>query len=276
MSSRFRRDYKLIVGIGSQQVEIVPPFNIKFTATENTEDSSLNKLQIVIPGLKESTRLKLIKYEKDKTTHLPVEFYIGYQDGINRIFKGSVKTGTPSKEGAVHNITLDCYDGYPDFNMSFTSATVTSTEVGITQLIGDMDNTEKGTITALDNMLRPQVLVGPTSKLLKEMAGGRELYIKDEKVYVLNSNEVLSSIAPIVTAQTGLKSAPQENHEDVTFTTMFNPAVKLGHLSNLESKLNPSSNGLLRVTQIVTNGEYESVWEQVVTGKKQNDYTVVR
>lgn len=275
MSSRFTRDYILTIGLGAQKVEIRPPMNISFSAIENVDNRALNKLQVKIPGLKESTRLKLIKYELDKSIYLPIELIAGYEGSIHRIFKGSVQTGALSRDGQL-TITLDCQDGHPDFNEAYTSQTVTSRALAIDALIGDMPHVKKGIITQLKELSRPKVLVGSSSALLSEIAEGRQMYIKDEKLYLLNENEVISGIAPIVSAETGLKGIPVQDHIETTFTTMLNPSLKIGQLCELVSSKNPAVNGLYKIWQIVTNGAYKGVWEQTVTCRAQNDYKVVR
>lgn len=276
MSSRFRRDFLLTIGLGAQKVEISPPMNISFSAIENVDNKSLNKLQITIPGLKLSTRLRLIKYELDKSIYLPIELLVGYEGSLQRIFKGSVQTGMPSKQGADHIITLDCQDGHPDFNEAYTSQTVTSSALAIDALIGSMPNIEKGAVTELPSTLRPRVLVGSSSSLLEEMAQGKQLYIKDQKVFILNEDEVTSAVAPIVSAQTGLLAPPEQDHIDTTFTTMLNPSLKIGGLCDLISVTNPVTNGLYKVWQITTSGSYKGKWQQTVTCRKQNNFVVVR
>lgn len=276
MSSRFTRDFKLTIGIGSTKVEIVPPFNIGFSAVENTFNRALNKLNVTIPGLKESTRTQLIKFELDKSKYLPVELLVGYQGKMYRAFKGSVRTGELSRDGAQFVNTLECYDGWPDFTEAYTSRTVKGRELAIDAILSDMPNTNKGTITTLSETLRPKVLVGSSSDLLSKISQGKEFYIKDEKIFILNENEVVSSIAPVVSAETGLKNTPIQDHIETTFTTVLNPTLKIGHLCELISITNPSVNGIYRIGQITTNGQYKGVWEQTVTCRKANNYKVVR
>lgn len=276
MSSRFTRDFKLTIGIGATKVEIVPPFNIGFSAVENTFNRALNKLNVTIPGLKESTRQRLIKYELDKSKYLPIELLVGYQGKMYRAFKGSVRTGELSRNGAQFVNTLECYDGWPDFNEAYTSRTVVGRELAIDAILEDMPNTNKGTITTLTETLRPKVLVGSSSELLSKIAQGKEFYIKDEKIFILNEDEVVSSIIPVVSAETGLKNTPIQDHIETTFTTVLNPTLKIGHLCELISVTNPDVNGVYRIIQITTNGQYKGVWEQTVTCRKANNYKVVR
>lgn len=276
MSNRFGRDYLLTIGIGSQKVTIRPPINISFSALENVDNRALNKLQIKIPGLKESTRLKLIKYELDKSVYLPIELLIGYDGELSRVFKGSVQTGTLDKEGAVFFNTLDCQDGHPDFNEAYTSRTVEGRELSIDAILNDMPNTSKGAVTAIKATSRPKVLVGASSALLSEIAEGKQLYIKDEKLFLLNENEVISGIAPVVSAKTGLINTPVQDHIETSFTTMYNPSLKLGGLCSIESITNPAVNGLYKIWQMAPSGAYKGKWQQTITCRKQNDYVVVR
>lgn len=276
MSSRFTRDYRLTIGLDSSQVVIRPRFNISFSSTENIFNKALNKLNVKIPGLQESTRLQLIKYELDKDTYLPIQLEVGYEGKLYRAFKGSVRTGELTREGAIFVINLECYDGHPDFTQAFTSKTVKGRELAIDAILEDMPNTDKGIVTTLANTLRPKVLIGPSSELLSRIAEGKEFYIKDEKIYITNSDEVVSAVAPVVSAKTGLKGVPQQDHIDTVFTTVLNPTLKIGGLCYLESVTNPSVNGNYKIHQITTNGEYKGVWEQVVTCRKANSYKVVR
>lgn len=276
MSNRFRRDYRLTIGLGANQVIIRPPFNITFSATESTLNRSLNKCELKIPGLQESTRLKLIKYELDRDTYLPVQLEIGYQGALYVAFKGSVRIGTMNREGPIFVSNLECWDGDPDYITSFTNKVVSGTDLSVDAIIEDMPNLVKGSVTALKQTLRPKVLVGSSSKLLADIAEGSEFFIKDEKVFILKTNEVASNLAPVVNASTGLKNTPEQDHIDTTFTTVLNPTLKIGHLCYIESVTNKTLNGYYRIHQIVTNGQYKGVWEQTVTCRPAGDYKVVR
>jgi len=276
MSDRFTRDYRLTIGLGANQVEIRPPFNISFSSTENIFNKSLNKLNVTIPGLKQATREKLIKYELDKQKYFPIQLEIGYQNRLYRAFKGSVRTGELSRQGATFVNTLECYDGHPDFTQAFTNKVVSGRSLAIDAILEDMPNTEKGVVTTLSDTLRPKVLVGPSSELLSKIAQGKEFYIKDEKIFITNDDEVVSSIAPLVTAKTGLKGTPQQDHIDTVFTTVLNPTLKIGGLCELESVTNPDVNGTYKIHQITTTGAYKGAWEQVVTCRPANEFKVVR
>lgn len=276
MSNRFTRDFILKIGLGSSMVEIRPPLNISFSATENIFNKALNKLNLKIPGLQKSTREKLIKYELDRNKYFPVSLEIGYEGKLYRAFKGSVRTGELSREGAMFTNSLECYDGHPDFTQAFTSRTVSGRSLSIDAILEDMPNTNKGAVTTLNDTLRPKVLVGSSSELLSKIAQGKEFYIKDEKIFMLNTEEVVSAVAPLISAKTGLKGVPQQDHIDTVFTTVLNPTLKIGGLCVIESVNNPGVNGTYKIYQITTSGAYKGTWEQTVTCRKANAYKVIR
>jgi hypothetical protein len=276
MSNRFTRDFRLTIGLGTSKVIIVPPFNVSFSATESSLNKALNKLNVTIPGLQESTRQKLIKYELDREKYFPIQLEIGYQGKLYRAFKGSVRTGELSRSGATFSNALECFDGHPDFTTAFTSKTVKGTTQAVDAILGDMPNTQKGAVTTLQETSRPKVLIGASSHLLATIAEGKEFYIKDEKIFILGEDDVLSSIAPLVSAATGLKGTPQQDHIDTTFQTVLNPTLKIGHLCKLESVTNPAVNGVYRIYQIATEGSYKGTWGQTVTCRKANKTKVIR
>lgn len=276
MSDRFTRDFKLTIGIGTSQVVVVPPFNISFSAVESSLNKALNKLNITIPGLKESTRLKLIKYELDKSKYFPIELQIGYQGKLYRAFKGSIRTGEMVRNGSTFANELECYDGHPDYTEAFTSKTVKGSQQAIDAILSDMPNTGKGAITTLQETSRPKVLIGSSSHLLSVMSESKEFYIKDENIFILGENDVLSSIAPLVNAATGLIGTPQQDHIDTTFTTVLNPTLKICHLCKIESVTNPAVNGVYRIYQITTDGSYKGTWRQTVTCRKAIKTKVIR
>lgn len=276
MSNRFTRDYRVTIQLKGEVVEIRPPFNISMSANESSLNKSLNSLNLKIPGLKESTRLKLIKFELDKDKYLPIKVEVGYLGKLYTAFKGSVRTGELSREGATFVNTLECFDGHPDFTSAFTSKTVERKSLSVDAILEDMPNTGKGSITSFQESTRPKVLVGASSDLLATIAEDKEFYIKDEKIFIIGQDDVISNIAPLVNARTGLKNVPQQDHIETTFTTVLNPTLKIGGLCQLESIGNPAVNGLYRIFQVTTNAQYKGAWEQVVTCRPISNYKVVR
>lgn len=313
----FYRDYRLTVGLGNQAVIIEPPMSVSFKALETVDKKSLGKLSASVNGLKQSTRLQMIKAEDDKK-YIPVKLEVGYDGKLRQVFQGSVKSGTVKREGAIHIVSLECEDGGHDYINSFTSRTVHGKDQVVDSVLLDMPNTKKGSVTKQQQLIRPKVLVGSSSKILSDMlAPDESFFIKDERVHILKANEVTSGNIPVVNARSGLLNTPQAtkisaqddsgvkgqkptnnpetdpggNGKDsadsstlapqvkgqVVFDTKLNPMLRIGGLCSLESATNPSLNGVYKIYQIETSGQYTGQsWTQKVVCQPAGNYTVIK
>ncbi len=311
----FYRDYRLTVGIGDQAVIIQPPITISFKALESVNKKSLGKLSVSINGLKPSTRLQLVKAEDEKK-YIPVRLEVGYDGKLRQVFQGSVKSGAVKREGPIHIVSLECEDGGHDYINSFTSRTVRSKDQVVDSVLQDMPNTKKGAITKQQTLVRPKVLVGSSSKIISDMlAPDEDLFIKDERVHILKSNEVISGNIPVVNARSGLLNTPQAtkisaqdeggkkakkptNEPDtdpagkkdtdsstltksskgqIVFDTKLNPMLVIGGLCAIESITNPALNGVYKIYQIETSGQNKGAsWYQKVVCQPAGSYHVVR
>ncbi|MDH1085293.1 hypothetical protein N5C79_02160 [Pantoea brenneri] len=316
MMETFYRDYRLTVGIGNQAVIIEPPMSVSFKALESVDKKSLGKLTVSINGLKPSTRLQLVKAEDDKK-YIPVRLEVGYNEKLRQVFQGSVKSGALKREGPIHIVTLECEDGGHDYINAFTSRTVRGKDQVVDAVLQDMPNTKKGSVTGMQQLIRPKVLVGSSSKILSDMLSPDEaFFIKDERINILKSNEVVSGNIPVVNARSGLLNTPQStkasaqasgnqkeptptnnpvtdpggnSKEDVdsstlvsqvkgqiVFETKLNPLLRIGGLCSLESVTNPALNGIYKIYQIETNGQYTgAAWTQKVVCQPAKEYKVI-
>lgn len=311
----FYRDYRLTVGIGNQAVIIEPPFTVSFKALETVDKKSLGKLSASINGLKPSTRLQLVKAEDDEK-YIPVRLEVGYDGKLRQVFQGSVKSGAVKREGPVHIVSLECEDGGHDYINSFTSRTVRGREQVIDSVLQDMPNTNKGAVTSQQQLIRPKVLVGRSSKIISDMlAPDESFFIKDERIHILKTNEVTSGNIPVVNARSGLLNTPQAtkisaqddggkkartptNEPDtdpagkkdtdsstlaksskgqIVFDTKLNPMLVIGGLCALESVTNPALNGVYKIYQIETNGQNTgAAWYQKVVCQPAGNYSVIK
>lgn len=311
----FYRDYRLTVGLGNQAVIIEPPMSVSFKALESVDKKSLGKLTVSINGLKPSTRLQLIKAEDDPK-YIPVRLEVGYDGKLRQVFQGSVKSGAVKREGAIHVVSLECEDGGHDYINAFTSRTVRGKEQVVDSVLLDMPNTKKGSITAQQQLIRPKVLVGRSSKIISDMLSPDEsFYIKDERVHILKASEVTSGNIPVVNARSGLLNTPQftkgsaqaagnkqtpvptnapdtdpasnkdkadsstlvaQEKGQVVFDTRMNAMLTIGGLCALESVTNPALNGVYKIYQIETSGQYTGgPWQQKVTARPAGNYSVI-
>lgn len=253
---RFNRDYRLVIGIGASAVTIRPPINIQFDANKS-DYGSVNKLNIKIYNLVESKRLKLVK-DAEEVKYIPVKLEVGYQDTLEAVFIGNVQRGSNDRAGADFISSLECYSGMFDVANSTTNKTVRSKQKALDALLGDMPNTRKGKINITDQLTRPKVLVGGSYKLLRELADeAQHVYIDNEQLNIVDDDQVVSSFVPIVSATTGLINTPERLSQQVTFTTLMNPALRVRGLCELVSANAPHLNGLYKIRTINYKGDWQ-------------------
>lgn len=270
---RFNRDYELTVNISNSQAIIIkPPINIAFSCDKSTK-SSLNKLTLRIFNLNESHRLALIK-DKLINRRIPLILKLGYDERLEKVFTGDVKTSVTVREGVDFVTQMECYDGGFDYLNSFTSRTVKGKDTAVNAIMQDMPNTAKGKITQQRQLLRPKVLVGSSSKLIEDQLDPDEsFFIDGEQLFILKDDEVVSSYIPVVTGQTGLINTPERENSEVSFQTTLNPALRIGGLCKIESKSAPYLNDVYKITTINYNGELDGeVWTQSVIAKLAGNY----
>lgn len=272
---RFDRNFELTIGVGNRAVIVTPPMRISF-GCDKSISGGLNKLNIKIYNLKESNRLSIVK-DAEGQERIPVVLKVGYQDGIDTIFKGTIHRGSNDRSGADFISSLECLDGGFDFLNSYTSKTVRGKDAATTAIIQDMSNTTIGKITAQDQLIRPKVLVGNSVKLVEEFLRPDETYyIDNEQLFIVKPNDVVSSFIPVVSAPTGLINTPQRQNQKVTFETMMNPSLKLGGRVKLVSKTAPHLNGVYKIETMNYGGDSDgSDWKQSVTSITGNQLKVI-
>jgi len=263
---RFSRKYVLVITTDGRNVVIKPPMQIVFEVTKSIR-GGLNKMNIQITNLAENKRLSLVK-DAEQRKIMPIGLSVGYQDRIELIFKGTIHTGSNSRQGPDLLTSLECLDGGEDFLNSFTARTVEGGRRAIDAALEDMPNTETGKITDRPVLTRPKVLVGNSARLIDDMVGpGETWYIDNEQLFVIKDTEVTSGLKPVVSAETGLISTPTRDSSLVTFETLMNPTVKIGGLASLKSATAPHLDGIYRIETISYSGDtYGDAWTQTCTG----------
>ena len=274
--SRFDRDYRLVVGVGgSRQVEVRPPMRVAFAAQKSVE-GGLNKLTLRIYNLRQSSREAIAK-DPEEVRHVPLSLEVGYSGELALIFRGSLHRAANKRSGADIITEIECLDGGYDFLNSFTSRTVRGGNNAIEAVLSDMPNTGAGKIASVPEILRPRVLVGASGKLFDDLIGDDQTwYIDDEQLFVLGTDQVVSALAPVVSSATGLLTTPERSMQRVSFSTLINPALRIGGLCRLESTLAPQMNGLYRINSMGYEGDIDgSAWQQQCEAMPALGYEVV-
>lgn len=252
MTVRSIRDYELVVN----SISIRPPLNVVFSCNKSIF-GSVNDANFEIYNLNPSKRSSLIK-DREEVKYIPVEFKVGYNGSLETVFKGNVQTGTHQRAGVDFINKLHCFDGGFDYVNSFTSKTVRGKVLAVESLISDMPNIEIGKIELDDILTRPKVMFGNTSMLLeKYLEDGKNLYIDNEQIYIVNETTNIGAFIPLVTGDNDLLDTPQRENKRVTFTVLMNPAVKIGGRVELKSKTAAYLNGTYKVEGISYSGSYD-------------------
>jgi hypothetical protein len=273
--SRFDRDYELAVSVGGgREVIVTPPMRISFSATKSVS-GGLNKMTCRIYNLQPSNRLALTKDAGGREV-IPVSLRVGYRGAMALIFKGTIYRGLNFREGPDSVTELESQDGGAQVLGTFISTTVRGKDRAI-DAVRQASGLGKGKVTEQSPLIRPRVLVGPTARVLDDLLEeGATWYVDDEQLYVLKSNEVVSSFVPVVNAATGLLNTPTREQSKVTFETLMNPTLRIGNLCKLESQSASHMNGLYRIIEMGYSGDnYGSGWSMSITALPSGDYTVL-
>lgn len=274
---RFERNYELVFGTGATAVTVRPPFRIAFDGNKSF-GSLANRLNVDIYNLTPANRQALVRDEvTNADVVIPIQLSVGYQDRLETIFKGTVHRGFTGRNGVDFISRLECLDGGADILNSFVSTTVIGAQQLVDAILADMPNLTAGQISRRGDLIRPRVLVGNAAKLLEDVANGDELFIDQEQVYIIKSDEAVTLNAVEVSPNTGLLNTPERDQGIITFETMLNPAIRLGGVVSLESTTAPHLNGIYRVDTITYKGDYEGTeWLQLVRGVQSANFRTVR
>lgn len=273
--SRFNRDFELTVTVdGGQEVRVVPPMRISFSASKSVS-GGLNKLTCRIYNLQPSNRLALTK-DAEQIKVIPISLRVGYEGTTALIFKGTVFRGSNFREGPDIITELESLDGGAQVLGTFVSTTVRGKDRAV-DAVRTAAGLGRGKLTEQAPLVRPRVLVGSTARLLDDLLeDGATWYVDDEQLYMLKSDEVTTSFEPTVNAATGLLNTPAREQSKVTFDTLMNPTLRIGALCNLESQSAPHMNGLYRIIEMGYSGDnYGANWLMSCTGLPAGDYKVL-
>ena len=263
------RNYELFIQIDGRTVLVRPPIRVSF-AGDKSIAGGLNRLDLTVYNLERSKRLAVAK-DPDDQKYVPLQFSVGYGDKLEPLFRGSVFVARNRQEGADILTEIECVDGGFDYQFSETDRTVDAGGDPVRALLSDMLNTEAGAIAPRQPLIRPRVMSGRTPRVLDQIIGnGESWFIQDERLNILGPDQVVAGEVPLVSASTGLIETPTREQQVVTFKTLFNPAVRVGALLELESLRAPHINGTYQARTITYDGDLDGeTWEQTVTAFPQ-------
>ena len=275
ITTKFKRDFKLTITVNGIDTVIKPPMKVVFSCMKSIS-GQLNKIRIKVYNLSPLKRLAIVK-DVEEVKLIPISFSVGYKDRLELMFKGNINKCSNERRGADLITSIDAYDGGFDYMNSFTSSTVLGGEEVIAEILRDMAHTENGKITPRPVLTRPRVLVGNSVKLINDAIGDDETwYIDDEKLYVINEDNITSSYIPVVSAKSGLISTPTREASLVTFKMLIDPTVKIGRAVKLISKTATHLDGVYKIINAIYDGDnYGEAWVQTCTGMLNTELVTI-
>jgi hypothetical protein len=275
---------------GKNALVIEIPFTIEIDVN-NILAVDGNRASIKIYGLNETNRNKLFQnpwnipiLEDGKKGFRRVILEAGYEGNIYPIFDGVLTQGFSVREGVDWTTNLTCVSSavglYNTFiNKSYNSG-IKQIDV-INDIITEMSqygDLLKGSITtSLDKSYSQGLsLVGESYNILTQF--GVDVFIDAGKINVLQVNEAIGNSkstsqvppssgviaklglqVPNITADSGLIGTPILNNDGfVTVNMIFEPAIKLASLVNLESITASFFNGYYKVMGVDHKGVISS------------------
>lgn len=275
--SNFNRDYRLTITKGERQKIIVPPFRFSFSCDKSIEGNGLNKLIGSVWGLKKETR-NFFRKNQDDTDLIKITLEVGYENALKPLFSGDISIGSSTLTRNSYVTKFEVLDGGHDYLNSFTSKTVSGKSNAINSILEDMPNTQKGKVsTDVPELLRPKVLMGPSSQLLEDLTRqDQDFYIDNGKINIIGQDEVTLEYIPKVSAKTGLLPGAKFEKSKLTFKTMLNPFITIGGRLQFESFIDERMDGTYKVQSITTSGDTRGQdWSQAVTCVALPNYKVV-
>lgn len=263
MTQKFGRNYRLTIDPqdGQPPIIITMPFTIEFWVQRNTL-ADLNRLSIDIYNLSEANRSRIFQDRFDFTRNRTLVFEAGYST-LYRIFAGRIFEASSAREGTNIVTRIECRSGQYDVAVSQTFQTLQGSSSNpltlggvLKTLIGQFPTIKIGAVGDFpQEMLRPVVLNGNTYDLLKQYSSD-QVYIDNDKVYVLQNSEVLSGneSVSIINDSTGLLETPRRDDAFLSVTTLLETGINMAQIVKLQSTIQTGYNGDYKVIGIQHQG----------------------
>ncbi len=273
--SNIHRNYRLEINVKGRRITIQPPLKISFSGTNSTARVA-NTLELKIFNLNEDHRNALVKDAESiiaegqpSQPEFRVALLVGYGSSLALIYDGFATTAGSTREGANVVTSISCRAAFPDIKYSWTNQTVTAGET-FNVILRDMPNTTLGPVSkeTFPRLKRPKVIVGGSFDQLKQAYPDHNVSIVNGKLYILAPDEaVVTSIIPVVSADTGLLNTPTRQERRVSIEALLNPKIEPFSLFKLESKIQPHLNKVYRAEDINYSGDtWGSDWKMTITG----------
>lgn len=266
----------------NREIVIESPLTVEFDITKDISfdfgSGKLNQARISIRNLAETTRRRIehdifniidnkdpnfILQSAKKLTSLGSRYQSctlqsGYGDNLSTIFTGNIIEGSSYKEKESPDIVTFLLVSDGDYAVSnsysnFTTyANARAPEV-IYSLVNDMKGTTIGTVGKFNNTFSNFPFNGNSYSLLNKHFRNK-VFIDDERVNIINYNDVMEGDVSLLTSETGLLTTPAIKDRQIVIDIMFEPRIILGQFVQISSSFNPLFDGQYKVSGIRHRG----------------------
>lgn len=255
---KFGRKYTLSIEVaGGQKTEIQLPLTLEFDVRRNSL-SSANTASFRIYNLSERTR-NLIYFDRYNITEFrAIQLRAGYDKFTPLIFNGTVRQAYSYREGVNMITSIECYDGGFGMVNGFTAQTIgigTSATDVVRSLAASLPGLSAEPIVGAFNTInkRGEVLFGNTWQIISQKTGGLA-NIDNGQLKALQNNEVINGTVTKINSASGLLGSPKRSDALLDFDMLFEPALTIGQVVDLESSTNRIFNGRYKVMGLTHRG----------------------
>lgn len=221
---------------------------IEFNINKQNNNSG-NDATIIIHNLSYETRQRIYKAKISVATYRKVIIEAGYQDYTTTIFKGNISYCISTKQGEDIITTIYCNNSYSVNNSKISLAMKNNNDI-LQTLLKNMKNVDIGEITSNNNLFkmssRGRSFNGNIWDIINQNNKDLDIFIDDEKVYILKNNDILKSNDLVLNANSGLLEIT-ENDLMIEAKIVFEPLAKLCSKVILESEFNKRYNGEYKI-----------------------------
>ena len=261
---QFGRAYQLIIGNDKESL-VIDSLTLSFDITKTiTQDP--NTATISVTNLSNNSRNLITSGKYDR-----VLFNAGYGNEMRTLFTGWIDVVENKRNGTDTDTVLTCNDGQKDYREARTAVTVakgaTDKDV-VAQVLKDMPNTQKGSVTLEKDRKLPRgkALVGNTRDVLKTIAKNQDAdwSIQDGKLVMIPFKSALANNEGFLIQEgTGMIGSPQKTSDGIEVSCLLNNVLRIGQLCRIKSILNEF------------DGDYKVTKLQMKGSNKGNDWTTV-
>ena len=268
---RFGRNYRLTIETNEGAVVIEPPFTIEFSLERSTL-SSVNSMQLQIYNLAERNRSIIFQDRFRPKFYKRLILQAGYSQ-LHTIFRGNVFQATSKRSGADIITYIEARDGAFDASRAFTNKNINpeTTQDVVDALVADLENIKLGkTGKEQGNFPRNVTLNGNTFELINKYTNDKA-YVDLEELNVLQDDEAIEGVLPLITSETGLLETPQREEAYLSIETIFRPEITVGQLLEVQSGVNSAYDGQYKVTGL----RHRATISEAVAGDAKSSFDLL-